>query len=185
MVLWNGPDWQQLFVPGTPLLEIFLRGSMVYLLLFTMLRIVLHRQAGGVSLTDLLLIVLIADAAQNAMIGESKAVPDGILLVATLIFWNYALDWLSFRFLRLRRLVHPPALLLMRNGRFMRRNMRRELVTEDELRSELRKHGIDDHHQVREAYMEGDGHISVIQKQPAKNGAGGSSPNKRSGLGNA
>jgi len=164
MAEWLTPDWHAMLIPSKPLPEIVLRGTLVYLLLFGLLRAVLHRQAGGISVTDMLLIVLIADASQNAMAAEYRSVPDGILLVATLIFWNYAMDWLSYRFSWFRPLVHPAPLKLMRNGRFMRRNMRRELITEEELRSELRKQGIEDQQQVQEVFMEGDGHISVIKK---------------------
>lgn len=60
-------DWQQMFVPQTPLIEIVIRGTIVYLALYTMLRVVLKRQRGGVGVTDLLVLVLIADASQNAM----------------------------------------------------------------------------------------------------------------------
>ncbi len=62
-----GVDWAKTFLPNTPLLEIFLRGSLTYLALFFLLRIVLKRESGGMGVTDLLVIVLIADAAQNAM----------------------------------------------------------------------------------------------------------------------
>lgn len=84
-------DWKSIFVPDVSVLEIFLRGSMMYLAIFFLLRIVLKRQAGTLGMTDLLLITLLADASQNAMAGEYKSVPDGMVLVGTIIFWNYAL----------------------------------------------------------------------------------------------
>jgi uncharacterized membrane protein YcaP (DUF421 family) len=71
------------------------RGSTVYLTLFFLLRIVLRRESGGMGITDLLVIVLLADAVQNAMAGDYHSVPDGLLLGATLIFWSFALDWLT------------------------------------------------------------------------------------------
>jgi uncharacterized membrane protein YcaP (DUF421 family) len=51
-------------------------------------------------ITDLLVIVLIADAAQNGMAGEYRSLTDGLLLVATIVAWSYALNWLAFRFRR-------------------------------------------------------------------------------------
>jgi uncharacterized membrane protein YcaP (DUF421 family) len=62
-------------------------------------------------MTDLLLIALLADASQNALAGEYKSLPDGIILVGTIIWWNYALDWLSFKASWFDRLIEPPPLL--------------------------------------------------------------------------
>ena len=111
----------------------------------------------------MLLIVLLADASQNAMAGEYKSLPDGIVLVATIVFWSYALDWLSFKFPRLQYLIEPPPLLLIKNGQLLPRNMRRELITEVDLKGQLRQQGISDISKVKEAYIETDGRISVIE----------------------
>lgn len=165
-------DWGRAFIPHTPLLEIFLRGSAVYLGLFLLLRLVLKRQSGAVGVTDLLVVVLIADAAQNAMADDYTSVPDGLLLVAVIIFWSHALDWLGYRFPRLNRLIHPPPLPLIQDGVMLRRNMRRELITEEELRTQLREQGVLEAKDVRVAFMEGDGRISVVPFE--KNGGNGS-----------
>lgn len=166
-----GVEWAKLLIPDTPLLEIFLRGSIVYLALFFLLRVVLKRESGTLGITDLLVVVLIADAAQNAMADDYTSVPDGILLVATIIFWSYALNWLGYRFPRIQRFVHPEPLPLIRDGRLLHRNMRQELVTEDELRSQLRLQGVEDPAEVKMAYMEGDGRVSVIERNGQSNGA--------------
>jgi len=166
-----GMDWARTFLPGTPLLETFLRGSLVYLTLFTLLRIMLKRQqAGMVGVTDLLLLVLLADAAQNAMADDYTSIPDGLLLVATIICWSYGLDWLGYRFPRVQRLLHPPPLLLVKEGRLLRQNMHQELVTKEELLTQLREQGVEDLAQVKAAYMEGDGRISVITDDPRRRG---------------
>lgn len=166
-----GVEWAKMLIPDTPLLEIFLRGSIVYLALFFLLRVVLKRESGTLGITDLLVVVLIADAAQNAMADDYTSLPDGILLVATIIFWSHALNWLGYRFPRIQRLVHPDPLPLIRDGRMLRRNMRQELLTEDELRSQLRLQGAEDPAEVKVAHMEGDGRVSVIQRTGRSNGA--------------
>src|SRR4051812_1511869 len=158
-------NWREVFVPSLPLLEVFVRGTVVYLALFLLLRLVLKRQSGNVGVTDLLVVVLIADAAQNAMASDYKSVPDGLVLVATIVFWSYALDWLAYHFPTLRRLIHPPSLELIRNGKINRRNLRRELITMDELKAQLREQGIEELNLVRCAYMEGDGSISVVSDE--------------------
>lgn len=155
-------DWQSVFALDTPILEIFVRGTIIYLTLFVLLRLVVKRQAGTVGITDLLVVVLLADAVQNGMAGNYHSVTDAIILVATIIFWSYALDWVGYRFPKLRRFIHPEPLLLVKGGRMIRKNMERELITEEELRSALREQGVDSLDQVKECYMEGDGHFSVI-----------------------
>lgn len=165
-------DWESVLLPSTPLLEIFVRGTVTYLALFTLLRFVLKRQSGAVSISDLLVVVLIADAAQNAMAGDYRTISDGLLLVATILFWSYALDWLGYHFRPLQRLVFPPKLQLVEEGQILWQNMRRELITEGELMSRLRQQGIDELSEVKEAHMEGDGQISVITYEtPGRQGA--------------
>ena len=156
-------DWKSIFLPDIALFEIILRGSVMYIALFVMLRIILRRQTGALGMTDLLLITLLADASQNAMAGEYKSIPDGIVLVCTIIFWNYALDWLSFKSEWFSRLIETPPMPLIKNGKMSRKNMKLELIKEDELLMELRQQGVDDISKVREAYIESDGRISVIQ----------------------
>ncbi len=159
----NQIDWKTIFIPDVSVLEIFLRGSLMYLAIFFLLRIVLKRQSGTLGMTDLLLITLLADAPQNAMAGGYKSVPDGIVLVSTIVFWNYALDWLSFKSRWFERLIEPAPLPLIKYGRMLRRNMRRELITESELIGQLREQGVAEVSKVKEAHIESDGQISVIQ----------------------
>src|SRR4026207_919209 len=92
-------DWHAVFVPTVSPLEIIFRGTLVYLLLFTVLR-VLRREAGGLGIADVLVIVLIADASQNAMSNEYKSITEGAILVATILFWDFMLDFLAYRFPR-------------------------------------------------------------------------------------
>jgi uncharacterized membrane protein YcaP (DUF421 family) len=162
METWFHIDWGQAFLPQTPVLELIVRGSVIYVALFILLRVLLKRQSGTLGLTDLLVIVLIADAAQNAMANEYRSITEGLVLVATIIGWSYALDWLGYWCPRVERFIHPPALPLVQAGHLLRHNMRRELVTEEELMSQLREQGIHELTEVKLAYMEGDGRISVI-----------------------
>ncbi|HEY9664142.1 MAG TPA: YetF domain-containing protein [Allocoleopsis sp.] len=155
-------DWKSIFFLDTPILEIFLRGSITYLSLFILLRFILKRQAGAVGITDLLVIVLIADASQNAMASSYRSITDGILLVMTIVFWSYVLNWLGYQFPQLQSFIYPPPLPLIKHGRLLRQNMRKELITEGELMTQLREQGIDDIRKVKAAHIEGDGYISVV-----------------------
>lgn len=97
------------------------------------------------------------------MSGDYKSITDGFILVGTLIAWNVFADWLTYRFPSMERLLQPPPLLLVRDGRILHRNLRIEFVTETELKSKLRERGVADLSVVKEAYMETDGAISVIR----------------------
>jgi uncharacterized membrane protein YcaP (DUF421 family) len=169
--LWQ-VDWQSVFVPTTGLAEIVLRGSFVYLFLFFMLR-VLRREAGAVGISDLLVVVLVADAAQNAMGSEYRSITEGAVLVATVAGWDYFFDWVGYRFPRARWLLRPAALLLVKDGRMLRQNMRREMITEEELLGQLREQGVGSVAEVKECRLEGDGHFSVIKKESKEEGGKG------------
>lgn len=143
--------------------ELVIRGTAMYWFLFLIFRFALRRDVGSIGIADVLLIVLIADASQNAMAGEYRSVADGAVLVATLVGWNVLMDWAAFRFDALARVMEAPPLLLIHHGRIVHRNLRREFLKVEELQAELRKQGVDDLAQVRAAYMESDGHISVLK----------------------
>jgi uncharacterized membrane protein YcaP (DUF421 family) len=163
-------DWQEVFVPSTSILEIIMRGTIVYLVLLILLRVFRKRQAGAVSATDLLVLVIIADASQNALSADYKSITEGMILSGTIIFWSYALDALGYKFRLIGRFVHPPPLLLIKEGVVLGQNLRREQLTKEELMSQLREQGVEDVNQVKVAYMEGDGNISVIQKGEKSHG---------------
>jgi uncharacterized membrane protein YcaP (DUF421 family) len=157
-------DWQALFIPEVPL-EMLVRGTAMYWFLFVLFRVVVRRRVGAVGISDVLLLVIIADAAQNAMAGEYRSVADGMVLVATIVGWNVLIDWATYRSVALERLLEPPPLVLVRNGRILHRHLRMEFISEKELRAKLREHGVTDPAQVETAYMESDGAVSVIRRQ--------------------
>jgi uncharacterized membrane protein YcaP (DUF421 family) len=148
--------------PTLPAPEIIMRGTIVFLVLYFLLRLLPRRETGGAGTADILVIVLIADAAQNAMAGSYTSVPDGLLLVGTIVFWSWSLDWASYHVPFMKRLISPASLVLIRDGRILRKNMAKELITEDELWSQLRLHGVDELSHVREARIESDGSVSVV-----------------------
>jgi uncharacterized membrane protein YcaP (DUF421 family) len=158
------PDWGAMFGLSVSPVELIVRGSAMYLFLFVLFRVVIRRRVGAVGMADILVLVIIADAAQNGMSGEYKSVTDGAILVGTIVAWDYLIDWLNYHVPALRNWLEPPPLLLVRDGRVIRRNLRHEFVTEDELKSKLREKGVADISQVKEARMETDGEVSVLKK---------------------
>ena len=158
-------DWSGIFTPTTPLLELVVRATMMYFIIFGLLRLVLKRQAGGIGTTDVLVVVLLAEVAGNGFAAEYKSVVEGTVLVGTILFWTYALEWAGYRFPAFERLLRAPTVVLVENGKILRKNMRAEFVTKEELMAQLREKGVEDCAQVKRAYMEADGMISVIKAE--------------------
>src|SRR5690242_16554004 len=100
-------------------LEIIARGTLMYWFLFLLLRFVLRRDTSSAGISGILFVVLLGDAAQNAMIGNGNTVADGGALILTLAAWNYLLDFLGYHFKLVAKLTDPPALLLIRHGRLV------------------------------------------------------------------
>jgi uncharacterized membrane protein YcaP (DUF421 family) len=168
-----------LFEVHVSLAELMLRGTLVYWLLFLIFRFVLRRDIGAVGIADVLLLVVVADAAQNAMSGGYDTFAEGAVLVLTIVAWNWLFDMLSYHFPAVRRFASPDRLTLIRRGELQRRNMRREFITLEELQEKLREQGIENLSDVKAAYLEGDGQISVIRnagqsprKQPSRSPPG-------------
>jgi len=158
---WLDLNWQEMFVPSVPVLETVIRGTVTYLSLFVLLRL-FRRQTGSLGAADLLVLLLIADASQNAMSNNYRSITDGVLLVATIVACEYAMDYFAFRIPAFGRLVERAPLKLVENGKVNERHLQQELMTEDELLSQLRQKGVDDISLVKSSYLEGDGHVSVI-----------------------
>jgi uncharacterized membrane protein YcaP (DUF421 family) len=160
-------NWDEIFGLSLSPWELVIRGTAMYLFLFLLFRVVIRRRVGSIGMADILILVIVADASQNAMSGEYKSVTEGAILVGTIIAWNMLIDWLNFHVPALRDWLEPPPLPLIQDGRLLHRNLRQEYLSEDELKAKLREHGVDDVRQVAKAHMESDGQISVIKRQPA------------------
>ena len=158
-------DWSELFGLSVPPLELFVRGTAMYFFLFLLFRVVIKRRIGAIGMADMLVLVIVADAAQNGMAGEYRSITDAFILVGTILGWNYAFDWANYRFASLQRWLEPDPLLLVRDGQVLQRHLRLERVTEKELAAKLREHGVTDLAEVHKAYMEPDGQVTVIKRQ--------------------
>lgn len=172
------PDLASVFQITVHPAELVLRGTVMYWFLFLLLRFALRRDIGSIGIADVLLLVVIADAAQNAMSGGYESITDGMILVATIAAWNWGLDLLAYRFLAVRRILEAKPLELVRDGKLMRRNLRKESITPDEIMAKLREHGIDKLEAVKVATMESDGEITVIPH----NGQPQDGPNRAKGV---
>lgn len=156
-------NWGSVFEPSIGIAEIVLRGSIMYLGLFAILRFMARRQAGQFGPADLLVIVLIADAAQNGLGKEYGSVTEGLTLVLTIVAWEYLIDWLSWKFPSLGKILNPSPLTLVENGKVRKDALQKEMLTEDELLGQLRQQYTEHFDEVKVAKLEGDGRLSVIR----------------------
>lgn len=161
-------DWHSMFVPTASVAEVAIRGTIMYLGLFALLR-VFRRQSGAIGTADLLVIVVIADAAQNGMAGEAKSLTEALILVTVIVLWDWVFDWLGFRSKFAAKVLEPEPLVLIRNGRVIKENLEKEMITKDELRSQLRQHGIENISDVKSCRLESNGKFSIIRHDGGTN----------------
>lgn len=165
-------DWGGMFMPTRSVLEMVMRATIMYFVVVLLLKAVVKRQTGGVGPTDILVIVLIAEIAGPGFTADYVSIVEGAGLVATVLFWSFAIEWMTHRSPTFARYFQPAPLLLIKNGRMLPRNMRTELITKDELMSHLREEGVSAIAEVEQACMEPDGMISVIKKDGRSAAAG-------------
>lgn len=152
------------FLLRNPLLDIVARTAAVYLALLVGLRLTGKRQVGQLTPFDLLLLLLLANSVQNAMVGADVSVAGGVIAAATLFAINAAVAWFVRRDKRSARLVEGTPTLLVRRGRMIDQNLVREGITRDDLLRALREHGVESVVDVRSAILEVDGTVSVLRE---------------------
>lgn len=160
----------EIFSLTMPLWEIAVRATVVYFLVILVVRAIPKRNAGHISPNDMLTLIVIGTLATDAILGGTDSLADILLMIGVIVSWGYIFDLIEFRVPIVRRLLRHPQTLLIDRGRLVRPNMRRELVTEEELRAVLRKQGVDDLARVHFASLEADGEISVILEEDGARG---------------
>ena len=158
-----GFDLAQALTPDVSLLETVVRGIVMYLTILVLLRYLIRGRTSS-SMPDLLVVVLIADAAQNGMAAQYNSLTNGVVLVATIIGMSTLLDWLGQRIPAVEQFIHPAPRQLIEDGRFIKARLSHELMTEDEMMSQLRLQGVERVEDVKASYLEGTGEVSVIKK---------------------
>ena len=153
-----------IFHLSVPAWDIILRTALVYLALLFGLRIAGKREIGQMTIFDLVVLLLIANAVQNAMVGSDTSLTGGVLAVVVLLGLNALLARLRIRFPSLRKIVQGTPTLLILHGNVNEGNLRREGIDSETLEAALREHGITDNKDVEMAVLEIDGTISVVPK---------------------
>jgi uncharacterized membrane protein YcaP (DUF421 family) len=153
------------------LLNVALRTTVVYVALLVGLRLTGKRQLGQLSVFDLVLLLVIANAVQNAMVGPDTSVAGGLVAAGVLIAWHRVIGWLTRRSRHVAKLLGGSPTLLIHDGHVRTDALAQEGLTEADLLQALREHGVGAPGDVRLAVLEQDGMISVIRNDDVKPGA--------------
>jgi uncharacterized membrane protein YcaP (DUF421 family) len=141
---------------------VVLRTVVVYLVLLAALRLSGKRELGQMTPFDLVVLLVLSNAVQNAMVGPDTSLDGGIVAALTLLIVNRGVDRLGLKSRRVQSALQGHPTLLIHDGRFVAANLHAEGIAEDEVLQALREHGIDELVLVKLAVLEVDGTISVI-----------------------
>ncbi|TLY28750.1 MAG: DUF421 domain-containing protein [Ignavibacteria bacterium] len=145
-------------------LEIALRAATIYIVVLLGLRLLGKKHVAQLSIVDLVLILLISNSVQNAMVGDDSSLIGGIVAAGTLLALSFILNFVFYRSRRFESFIEGTPTLLIHNGRIIRSHLESEEITEEELERVIREHGIENILDVKVAVMESDGMVSVIPK---------------------
>jgi uncharacterized membrane protein YcaP (DUF421 family) len=155
-----------IFIPEVPLLEKIIRPLIVYIFLLIAFRIFGKRELGTLTPFDLIILLTIANVLQNAMIGADNSVTGGLIGASTMLLANWILARVTFRFPEIERIVEGEPTVLIQNGRILKGNLERELLTEDDLKVALRKNQVDLEQElstIRRVELDPDGSVTITR----------------------
>jgi len=163
--LWH-TIYRDMFVPGVPVLEKALRTVAVYLFLLLGLRLAGKRELGQLNPFDLVVLLVLSNTVQNAIIGNDNSLVGGLLGAALLLSLNYGVVRFLYRHPALDRLIEGDSTVLVRDGRVIEHRLERELITRSELEAAARRQGIERLHDVKMCRLETGGALTFVQREP-------------------
>lgn len=159
-------SWPGALVPSVNVLELAIRGLVIYVALLFALRIFGKREVGQFTIYDLVFVLLVANALQPAMTGPDASLVGGLVLMVTLVGANAIVGRLD-QIPAVHRLFTPAPTMIIKEGAYITATMKREGVTEDEIEMAIREHGLTGAGDVKLAMLEPDGTISVVPNDAA------------------
>ena len=154
-------DWATVFMPQYPMLELVVRGILLYFIILFILRLLPRRTTGELGAMDLVLILLLAEVASNAL-GDFTSIGDGLIMFLVFMACSYGVNQLTYHVTFMQKLFEHAPVQIIKDGKILLKNMRKELITRDELIANLRENGIEQISEVKKAYVESEGNISFI-----------------------
>lgn len=158
----------ELFVTGVPVIEKVIRTVAVYFFLILLLRLAGKRTLGTLNAFDLVVLLLLSNTVQNAIIGNDNSLAGGLIGAIVLIAVNYCVVWFLYRHRQVDRVVEGGTTILMRHGAFVEDNLKRQLITHAELLAAARRQGIDHLKDVCIARLETGGNVTFELHTPTE-----------------
>jgi uncharacterized membrane protein YcaP (DUF421 family) len=157
-----------LFVPGVPILEKLLRTTAVYLFLLVGLRLAGKRELGQLNPFDLVVLLVLSNTVQNAIIGDDNSLIGGIIGATMLLLVNWTVVRFYYVHPWLQRLIEGDPDVLIRDGRVLTQNLKRQLITYTELEAAARRQGIEALDKVDTCRLEAGGALTFVPKTPTE-----------------
>lgn len=159
---------EHLWIPEISILEKVLRSAVIYFFVLIAFRFAGKREVGQLTPFDLVVLLIISNVVQNAVIGPDNSLSGGIIGATTILVLNYLVVRIAYRSPKMRHILEPSPTLLIHDGRVLHQNLKKELITMEDLDAALRQNGILDYQRVQVAVLEENGNISVIPKATPK-----------------
>jgi uncharacterized membrane protein YcaP (DUF421 family) len=144
-----------------------LRASFVYLFLLLVVRLLGKREIGNTSAFDLVVALILGEVVDEIIYGD-VTILQGVVAIVVVAIWHVVNSWASFKSEVIDKLTGAPPTVVVKNGQIQRKNLAKERLNEEELFSELRMMGVDDIKEVKQATLEPNGKVSVLQEEWAK-----------------
>lgn len=154
-----------MFELSVPFWQLILRAGAVYVFVLAAIKLLGRKELGQMSAPDLVLILLVANSLQNAMIGPDVSLLGGLIAAGTLFSCNRLADFLAGRFPQAHAVLAGEPVLLVHDGQVLPEHLRRENVQVSDVKMAMREHGLDDIKHVRTAVLEADGSISIVPSE--------------------
>jgi uncharacterized membrane protein YcaP (DUF421 family) len=156
------------FLQQYPYLEVALRAIVVYCSIIIGIRLFGKKELAQLSIVDLVFILLLSNAVQNAMVGENTTLPGGLVAALALFSVNFIFKQVLFKSKRLNEWIQGESILLIYKGALQEQHLKKTRITHDELLAAVREHGVPDFAHVDLAVLEVDGNISIISNDFSK-----------------
>jgi uncharacterized membrane protein YcaP (DUF421 family) len=150
---------------SNPYIHIILSTTGVYLFIILALRILGKTELAQLSVTDLIFVLLISNAVQNAMVGSDTSLGGGILAASVLFVINFIFKKLKYKFPNLRKVLEGEPVILIHHGKMIESNCKKNGITKEELLQAIREHGSHSMEEIDSLILETDGNISVVSNE--------------------
>lgn len=144
-----------------------LRASFVYFFLLLVIRVLGKREIGNTSAFDLIVALILGEVVDEIIYGD-VTILQGVIAIVVVAIWHLVNSWASYKSEIIDKITGAPPTVMVKNGQIQHKNLAKERLNEEELLSELRMMGVDEVKEVKQATLEPNGKISVLQEDWAK-----------------